>query len=58
MLVNAHNSNDIAEKMSILLNNEELRKDLSRKGIENAKQFSWIKSAKKTVEVFEGVYKI
>ena len=51
LLVDANNSNDLAEKMSALLNDEKLRKDLSRRGIENAKRFSWIKSAEKTLAV-------
>jgi glycosyltransferase involved in cell wall biosynthesis len=51
LLVDAHNSNDIAEKINILLNDEELRKDLSHRGLENIKKFSWIKAAEKTLEV-------
>jgi glycosyltransferase involved in cell wall biosynthesis len=46
-------SNDIAEKINVLLNDEELRKDLSRRGVENAKKFSWIESAGKTLAVFK-----
>ena len=49
-------SNDIAEKINTLLNNEKLRKDLSEKGIENAKRFSWEKAAKETMAVLNGQY--
>ncbi len=51
LLVDAYNPNDIAEKMNVLLNNEELRKELSEKGIENARRFSWIEAARKTLAV-------
>ena len=51
LLVDADNSVDIAEKMNLLLSDSELRKDLSRRGIENAKRFSWDEAAKKTLSV-------
>ncbi|MCK5466234.1 glycosyltransferase family 4 protein [Candidatus Parcubacteria bacterium] len=52
LLVDAYNSNDIAEKINVLLNDEKLRRDLSKRGVENAGKFSWIKAAEKVVEVF------
>ncbi len=51
LLVDAYNPNDIAEKINVLLGDKELRKNLSEKGIENAKRFSWIESAEKTLKV-------
>jgi glycosyltransferase involved in cell wall biosynthesis len=55
LLINAYDSNDIAEKISMLLASEELRKDFSRRGIENVKRFNWIESARKTLEVFKSI---
>jgi len=54
LLVDANSSGDIAEKINLLLSNSELRKDLSRRGIENVEKFSWNKAAEKTLEVFAG----
>jgi len=51
LLVDAYSPNDIAEKMSILLNDKELRNSLSLKGLENTRKFNWIKTARKTMEV-------
>ena len=56
LLIDAYNSNDMAEKMGALLNDEELREDLSRRGIENVKKFSWIKAAEKTLLVLSSKY--
>ena len=57
LLVNANDSADIAEKINLLISDSELRKDLSQRGIENAKRFSWNKAAEKMLEVFEEVVK-
>lgn len=43
---------DMAEKISMVLNNEELRRDLIKKGLQRYKQFSWKKLAEKTLEVY------
>ncbi len=51
LLVDANDSNDIAEKMSALLNDEKLRKDLSNRSLENIKRFNWIKAGEKTLSV-------
>lgn len=56
LLVDANNSNDIAEKINLLLANKKLRKDLSQRGIENAKKFNWNKTAEKTLEIFGKLY--
>ena len=53
LFVDACSSTDIAKRISNLLNNKELRKELSKKGIENAKKFSWKKSARETLTVLE-----
>ncbi len=53
LLFDAYSSDDIAQKISMLLNNDVLRKDFSQRSLQNAKKFSWAESAKKTLEVFK-----
>lgn len=48
-----HNSQNMAKKISLVLDNQKLRKDLIDKGLERYKQFSWRKLAKQTLEVYE-----
>lgn len=40
---------DLAEKMELLLKNNQLRKDLIKKGKKRIKEFSWIKCAQETL---------
>ncbi len=51
LLFDAYSSSDIAQKISMFLNNDVLRKDFSQRSLQNAKKFSWAESAKKTLEV-------
>ncbi len=44
---------DIAAKITAALSNKALREELSRHGLERAKNFSWALSAKRAIEVFE-----
>ncbi|MDF1498584.1 MAG: glycosyltransferase family 1 protein [Patescibacteria group bacterium] len=55
LLVNAHNSDDIAQKINMFLNNDVLRNDFSQKGIENSKLFNWNKCATQTLAIFENL---
>lgn len=45
--------NDMANKISKVLNSEKIRKDLIKKGEKRIKLFSWKKLAKETLEVYE-----
>jgi len=56
LLVNPKDVNDIAAKIKKLSTNEKLRNSLIAKGAERVKEFSWEKTAKETVKVFEKVY--
>lgn len=47
-----HSINDMVNKISKVLNNEKLRKDLVEKGKKRVKQFSWEKLARQTLEVY------
>jgi len=46
---------EMAEKMRKVLADPNLRADLRRRGLERAKQFSWEKCARETLEVLEGI---
>ena len=48
---------EIAEKMSILIEDENLRKQMGRNARRTAKKFTWDETAKKTLEVYEEILK-
>jgi len=47
---------DIAEKIKMVLDDENLQNKLKAKGFENIKRFSWEESAKKIIEIIERIY--
>jgi len=51
-----YNTDDIAEKMRIISEDENLRENLIKKGLEHVKSFSWDKMARETREVYESVF--
>jgi len=55
LLEAAHNINGFVEKMIKVIEDSKLRQDLINKGLIRAKQFSWGKCAKETLEVLESV---
>ena len=46
---------DIAEKINLLLSNDELRKQLIERGFTNTKRFSWLDSGSKIVKLVDGL---
>lgn len=58
VLINPADTQDIKKAMQKLLKNEQLRKTLSEQGIEQAKKFSWQKTAQKTLEAYEKTYNL
>lgn len=54
-LVDPHSEKQIAEAMLALLQNPERRAELSARGMEQAARFSWQRTARETVEVYERV---
>lgn len=50
------NPEEISNKISFLLNNENLQKKLKLQGPKRAKQFSWDNTIDKTLEAYEKVY--
>ena len=55
IMVDPYDVSSIAAAMERLLTDDALRAELSRRGIERAKEFSWEKTARKTLSVFEQV---
>ena len=50
---NPQDTNDIKEKIEIVLNNTTLQNEMIDKGLQQAKKFSWEKSSKEHMRVFE-----
>lgn len=55
LLVNPYNVDEIAEAMNKVLTDDKLRKNLIKEGYKNIKRFSWEKTAKETLKVYEEV---
>ncbi len=53
LIVDAYSEESIADAMEKIADNEELRKQLSEKGISRAREFSWKKSAEKLYTIYE-----
>jgi glycosyltransferase involved in cell wall biosynthesis len=53
--VNPHDTDDIARALRRVLTDEQLKRELVAKGLEQAKQFSWEKTARGTLRVYESV---
>ncbi len=55
ILLSPYNLNEWVNKIYEVLTNEELRREMAKKGIERAKMFSWKKTAEKTLKVYREV---
>lgn len=55
LFVNPKDPKDIAEGISKLVHDESLRRELSAKGMEKSKLYSWDKTARQTLEVYNRV---
>lgn len=53
--VDAYNNESIARGISEVFENVKLQQDLSRKGLMQAKKFSWEKTAKETVAIYKSL---
>jgi glycosyltransferase involved in cell wall biosynthesis len=58
IMVNPYDVDELANRMYEVLTNNGLREELSKKGLERAKLFSWKKCAEETLKVYEEVYNI
>lgn len=55
ILINPQEQDELCQAMLNLLSDETLRDNLTQKGIERAKQFSWAKCAAETVEIYKKI---
>jgi glycosyltransferase involved in cell wall biosynthesis len=53
LYVNPYNVPEIAQAMERVLTDTKLKKDMIKKGLKQAKKFSWEKNARETLEVYE-----
>lgn len=56
LLVDPMNIDCLYKKMLLVLRNDELRKELIKRGIARSRKFSWKRCAKETYKVYEEVY--
>lgn len=55
ILIDPYDIDDLAKRMYEVLTNDELREGMVSKGLDRAKQFSWEKSARETLNVCEEI---
>lgn len=53
LYIDPYDVNDIIEKIAKLIHDENLQKELVKKGFENIKRFSWEESAKNIIKIIE-----
>lgn len=56
IMIDPYDVDGLAEAIYNVLTNMELKEDMVKKGLERAKMFSWEKTAKETLKVYEEVY--
>jgi glycosyltransferase involved in cell wall biosynthesis len=56
LLIDPHNSGQIAKAMQQVLENEQLRDELRQKGYARAQNFTWPKSASKMLSIYQRLY--
>jgi glycosyltransferase involved in cell wall biosynthesis len=54
-MVNPYDTDGLVKAMRRVLTDDKLRDDMVRKGLEQAKRFSWEKTAEQTLEVYNKV---
>ena len=58
VLIEPNNKHDLENRLVTLLNNDKLRHALGNEGFENSKNFTWEKTAKKTLNSYKTFYKL
>ena len=58
VLIEPNNKHDLENRLVTLLNNDKLRHALGNEGFENSKNFTWEKTAKKTLNSYKIFYKL
>lgn len=57
ILIDPYDTLNLMDALGKVLNSENLRNDLSQKGLEKSKQFSWANTAEKTLEAYKNICK-
>ncbi|UZW14523.1 glycosyltransferase family 1 protein [Clostridium pasteurianum] len=57
LLIDPQNIDMLSEKLYKVLTSDLIKKDLSNKGLKRSLEFSWIKTAQDTLEVYEKIYR-
>lgn len=57
LYVDPYNTEDIKEKLGLVLSDKKLRREMIKKGYVRVKQFSWRKAAQETAEVYRRLVK-
>lgn len=58
ILIDPYNEAELINSLKRLLNDEKLQTEYSEKGLKRAENFSWLKTAEKTLEVYKKVYEL
>lgn len=56
LLVNPYSDSELQSAMEALLSNDNLKKELETKSLKRAAEFSWEKTAKITLDIYEKIY--
>lgn len=56
LMVDPYNVEELADKLFLLLTNQQLRREMTQKGCSKASTFSWAETAKKTLDVYKEVH--
>jgi glycosyltransferase involved in cell wall biosynthesis len=56
LLVDPHNTGELAHAITRLIENEELQEELREKGYRQVKQYTWPNSARKMLSIYEKLY--
>jgi len=56
ILIDPNRPEEIAEAVMKIINDAELRENLSKKGLEHARRFTWDRAAKEVLEIFKKIY--
>ncbi|MCY6485580.1 glycosyltransferase family 1 protein [Clostridium aestuarii] len=56
ILIDPYNQDELASSLLKLLNDKKLQESLRKKGLERASNFSWEKTAKNTLNIYEKIY--
>jgi glycosyltransferase involved in cell wall biosynthesis len=58
ILINPYEENELIDALLKVLGDSTLREEYSQKGLERAKNFSWAKTAKQTLEIYKKMYEL